>query len=132
MQKDHENIDPYIERLVAEKIDLERRIAELKAEARTINNLILKKKSENRASFTGTKMTRKNETSVLYKELILYLLNNNTNGLRTSEIYAKITEDGYKINYNTFRRYITDMRDDGQIRKLSRTSYKWVVNEFGA
>ena len=119
--------DPYIKQLETDKADLEARIADLRTEVRTINNLIYRRRSNRLARSQSTKVNAKNADRLFFETMILEVLKNSKNGLRTSEIQTHITNDGYALNYNTLRSYITKMRDRGTIKKASPRSYYWVA-----
>ncbi len=122
-----EGEDAYVKRLEADKHALEERIKELQAEVRTINNLIYRRKSELFADGTGEDRNLKNADRLFFETIILDALNNSKRGLRTGEIHSTITKQGYGLNYNTLRSYITRMRDKGLIIKKTPTSYYWIA-----
>ena len=119
--------DAYVDRLEAEKRALEERIRELQAEVRAINNLIYRRKSEIHAGGTGQERNLKNTDRLFFEAIVLDALRNSKRGLRTGEIHSAVTKQGYSLNYNTLRSYVTKMRDKGLIRKKTPTSYYWVA-----
>ena len=121
-----ESKDAYVKRLEADKHVLEERIKELQSEVRAINNLIYRRKSEILAGGTGQNRNLKNADRLLFETIILDALNSSKRGLRTAEIHSNITKQGYGLNYNTLRSYVTRMRDKGLIKKKSPSSYYWV------
>lgn len=120
------NPDPYIQQLELDKAALEERIANLQSEVRTINNLIYRRRSEGLAASEGTAVNLKNTDRLFFEAMILETLNNSKSGLRTGEIQEKIVKQGYELNYNTLRSYVTKMRDRGIIKKATSYSYKWI------
>lgn len=122
-----ESGDAYVKRLEADKHELEERIKELQAEVRTINNLIYRRKSKLFAGDTGEDRNLKNADRLLFETIILDALKNSKRGLRTGEIHSSITKQGYGLNYNTLRSYVTRMRDKGLIQKKTPTSYYWIA-----
>jgi len=120
--------DAYVTRLEADKRALEERIKELQAEVRAINNLIYRRKSELFADGTGEGRNLKNADRLLFETIILDALNNSKRGLRTGEIHSAVTKQGYGLNYNTLRSYVTRMRDKGLIKKDNPSSYYWVAS----
>jgi predicted transcriptional regulator len=122
-----DSLDAYIDRLASEKRMIEERIRELQAEVRTINNLIYRRKSEIHAGDTGQDRNLKNADRLFFEAVVLDALSNSKRGLRTGEIHSAVTKQGYGLNYNTLRSYVTRMRDKGLIRKKSPTSYYWIA-----
>ena len=118
----------YVERLESEKQALEERIRDLQAEVRAINNLIFRRKSELLAQGSGEDRNLKNADRLFFETLILAALKNSTRGLRTSEIHRAITKQGYGLNYNTLRSYVSKMRDKDLIQKSTPTSYNWIAS----
>lgn len=122
-----EDPDPYIARLEAEKKTMEARVVELQAEIRTVNNLILRRKSEKFAKSRDETVNEKNVDRLFFETLILDAIRNAKRGLRTGEIHTAITKSGYGLNYNTLRSYVAKMRDKGLIKKATPSSYYWVA-----
>jgi hypothetical protein len=120
--------DFYIKQLEQDKQGLEQQIEELRREVATINNLIYRRKSQSFADEREEKINRKNVDRVFFESLIVTILREAEGGLRTAQIFKKTEKLGYKINYNTFRAYITNMRDKKIINKRTSDSYYWVVS----
>jgi len=106
---------------------MEARVAELQAEIRTVNNLILRRKSEKFAKSRDETVNEKNVDRLFFETLILDAIHNAKKGLRTGEIHTAITKSGYGLNYNTLRSYVAKMRDKGLIKKATPSSYYWVA-----
>lgn len=119
----------YLERLEAERTQLEERIAALQAEVRVINNLIYRHKAQQFADEASETVNLKNIDRLFFETLIADTIRGVKGGLRTGEVYERLGKAGYKLNYNTLRSYITKMRDKGAIRKRNPNSYYWVVAE---
>ncbi len=117
----------YIKNLEMEKRGLENKIRELNKEINFIDKLIFRRKSQQMADSYGEKKSLKNSDRLFYEVIIIDLIKESKNGLRTSSIFEKLKLKGYFINYNTFRSYITRMRDAGKIKKSN--SYNWVTLE---
>ena len=121
------NDDSYIVRLEAERDLIDSQIAKLRADIRTINNLILKRKSELSASTGNEKLNLKNSNRIMSEQLIIEILRSSKIGRRTSDIFNEINKRGYNINYNTLRTYVSDMRYKGIILKHKAHSYNWIA-----
>ena len=106
---------------------MEARVVELQAEIRTVNNLILRRKSEKFAKSRDETVNEKNVDRLFFETLILDAIRNAKRGLRTGEIHTAITKSGYGLNYNTLRSYVAKMRDKGLIKKATPSSYYWVA-----
>ena len=119
--------DAYVKRLEEERAALEQEIKALQAEVHAINNLIYRKKAEELAINVGQAPNRKNMDRLFFETLILDVLRNSKDGLRTKEIYDSLRKKGYIANYNTVRSYIAKMRDRKLIQKRTPTSYFWIV-----
>ncbi len=119
--------DFYIKQLEVDKADLEKKIAELQREVATINNLIYRRKSQSFAGSRDEKVNRKNVDRIFYESVIVDVIKASNDGLRTSQVHTNAENMGYKINYNTLRSYIADMRDKGIIKKRTPTSHYWIV-----
>ncbi|MDF3416717.1 hypothetical protein HKX54_19780 [Sulfitobacter sp. M57] len=120
--------DTHLAELEEAKAALERRIADIQAEIRTINNLIYRRKSKFFAERQDENINRKNVDRLFFETLILDTLKTAKRGLRTGEIHTQITKAGYGLNYNTLRSYVTKMRDKGLIMKATPSSYLWVIS----
>lgn len=121
--------DVHIAQLEEAKEALEKRIAEIQAEIRTINNLIYRRKSKFFAEKRDETINGKNIDRLFFETLILDALKSAKKGLRTGEIHTQITKSGYGLNYNTLRSYVAKMRDKGLIKKTSPSSYLWTVQD---
>lgn len=119
--------DPYVERLEEEKTSLEHRIKELQSEVRAINNLIYRHRSKAVALEQDETINQKNVDRLFFETVILELLRKTERGLRTGEIYKRMELEGYGLNYNTLRSYVTKMRDKKLIKKLTPQDYRWVT-----
>lgn len=119
--------DAYVKRLEDEKAALEQQIKALQAEVHAINNLIYRKKAEELAVTVGQVPNRKNMDRLFFETLILDVLRDSKDGLRTKEIHDSLRKKGYSANYNTVRSYIAKMRDWALIQKKTPTSYFWIV-----
>lgn len=121
--------DTYIRELESEKKVIEGRIAVLQGEVRAINNLIYRYKSRLFAEGTSETVNQKNIDRLFFETLILDTIREAKGGLRTGQIFDRLRKQGYGLNYNTLRSYVTKMRDKELIRKRAPHAYEWVVAE---
>ena len=120
--------DFYIKQLEHDKAELERKIEAIRREISTINTLIYRRKSQSFAKNNDEKINKRNVDRLFYESLIVDILKSSEAGMKASQVFRKIGELGYGVNYNTFRSYIASMHTKGVIKKKSSASHVWIVS----
>lgn len=120
--------DPFLRDLEKEETRVRKKIDELKSELRSIERLKFRRRQQIYGEDLGQPLTSRNVDKVLFESVIIELLKSKSSGMRTSAIFKSILSNGYDLNYNTLRSYITRLRDSNKIRK-STDGYNWIVSE---
>lgn len=117
--------DPFLTDLEAEEARIRKQIDNLKAELRSVERMIFRRKTSVYGDAVGEKVNNRNIDKLFFESIILDILVNKPSGLRTGELFKAVLSRGHMVNHNTFRSYVVDMQKTGKIAKKDR-GYNWV------
>lgn len=106
-------------------------IQELNVELTGLNNVISDLEYEAVLAGTDKTLTRKNRRQLVFTGLIRLMLSPDDRdaGLRTREIYDRLTVDYGDLKYASLRSYLHRMKTDGQIYQRWRGA-PWQLTEL--
>lgn len=129
--------EDYLADLERKSAEIERQIRELQAERELLESIIRRRKVDKLRAGAGVVITKKNETQIFVWGLIRHMLQEEqrrekgkVRGLRTKEIFERLSRDIREIKYTTVRSHLHRLSKEGRIYQKSRGGI-WRLTEGG-